>query len=144
MAVYVYPLALENLGQGNIDFANETVRYMFVDSTAGYTPAPYEEYVADLAAGVELAGSGHSRVILANPIWYRDGTDMVFDADDPADVTATGGTAAGVIFFIDKGADAANILLCYDDSASLLPFTFTGVAQPVDWNANGIFRLAGG
>lgn len=124
--------------QGNIDLGTEPVKMLLVD--AGYTFDADHQFVADIVpATVELAGTGYSRVTLANAGVSQDDVNdrMVFDADDVTYGGFDAGTPAAAILYVEKTDDSDSPLFLHIDDGGF-PVTPGGADFVVRWSDQGI------
>jgi hypothetical protein len=109
-----------------------TVKAYLAD-TGNYTYNGAHQFLTDLP----LIARVGSAVTLASKTFVNG----VFDAADISFLTVAGPNVEALILAIDTGVDATSRLVAYIDSAQGLPFSPSGVDQPVVWSASGIFAL---
>lgn len=130
----------KNIMNGNIDLDNDTIKVALV--TSDYTPnIDTHEAFSDITN--EVTGTGYTAGgnTIANAQVTQNNTDDVgvFDGDDVTWSNATI-TARGAIIYKDSGVASTSYLVAYldfttDQSSSVGTFE-------IQWNANGILRLA--
>ncbi len=84
---------------------------------------------------------GGARVGSPQTLASKTFVNGVFDAADLNFPGLTGVSVEALVLAIDTGSDATSRLVGYVDTATGLPFSPSGVDQPVVWNAAGIFGL---
>jgi hypothetical protein len=127
----VYPKWKEAIIQGaaNSSLAG-TVKAYLID-VGSYTYNAAHQFLTDVPSGARIG----TAVTLASKTYLAG----VFDAADLTFPTVSGTTVEAVIFVIDTGVEATSRLVAYIDSATGLPFTPSGIDQPLVWNVAGIF-----
>ncbi len=110
-----------------------TVNALLIDAGA-YTFSQTDEFLTSVPGGARIG----TAVALASKTFVNG----VFDAADINFVAVPGPTSVeALILYVSTGVDATSRLVLYVDTATGLPFTPSGVDQPVVWNASGIFSL---
>lgn len=132
MASVIYPKAKEQLWQGGIDLATDTIRAVLID-TGTYT------YNAAHNAYDDLSGVVGTE---SDAIGTKTFTDGVFDGANITFTAVTGATVEAIVVFVDSGTPSTDLLICYIDSASSgLPATPNGGDITVTWSGSGICAL---
>jgi len=138
VAVKWYLPALEAALEGNLNLLTADVRAVCVDA-ADYTFAETHDFLDDIPGGARVATSG----TLQNVTVAVTSGEVRVDADDIEIAGVTGDQFEAVVLYVhDGGADSARRLVCYIDSGTGLPFTPSGGAVLLRWNASGIAYLA--
>ena len=136
MANALYDLGREKFLNGQIDWTDNDIKVMLVD-TADYTPnLSTDEFEDDVTPGgaVEaLSGNFASKTTVAG----------VADADDITFSTVSGDVCEALVIFFDTGTPATSPLIAFIDTATGLPVTPDGGDITVTWDsgANKIFKL---
>jgi len=134
MANALYGLGRNKFLTGDIDFVNDTIKSILID-TADYTVSiDVDEFVDDIAAAAkvsEQALAGNSAAL------------GVADANDTTHSSVTGDTCEAIVLYKDTGTPATSPLIAYIDSATGLPVTPNGGDITIQWDsgANKIFKL---
>ncbi len=129
----LYPKWKEALLQGSPNSSlTGTVNAYLID-TGAYTYSPSHQFLSDVPGG--------ARVGSPLPLVTKTFINGVFDAVDLNFVTVSGPTVEAVILVIFTGVEATSRLVAFLDSGTNLPFTPTGVDQPITFDASGIFAL---
>lgn len=129
----VYPKWKEAAIQGSANSSLAgTVKAYLVD-LGNYTYSAAHQFLTDLPAPARVG----SPQTLASKTYVNG----VFDAADLNFPSLVGISVEALILAIDTGTDATSRLVAYIDNATGLPFTPSGVDQPVIWNAAGIFAF---
>lgn len=151
MAVTFYNNFKEQLLNGNIDFANNTLRVALLDNGTSYTPDPDNEVFVDdvLDGGVtaqEFTGSGYSRQTLGGVSVSQDNTDDegVVDANDTTFSSIDGATIQSALIYKQVGGDdttPGDDVLIGHYTSSDFPLTANGGDVTLQWNAEGIVNV---
>ncbi len=129
----LYPKWKEALLQGASNSSlTGTVNAYLID-TGVYVYSDAHQYLVDVP--------GPSRVGTPLALTSKTFINGVFDADDLNFLAVSGPNVEALIFAIYTGADATSRLVGYFDQAINLPFSPSGVDQPVLFDAAGIFAL---
>ncbi len=129
----LYPKWKEALMQGASNSSlTGTVNAYLID-TGVYIYSAAHQFLSDVAGGARVG----SAVTLVTKTFING----VFDAADLNFVGVSGSSVEALILAISTGTDSTSRLVAYLDSATNLPFTPTGVDQPVTFDAAGIFAL---
>lgn len=135
MASRCYNAGVNGIGNQSIDFLNDTIKVMLVNSA--YAHNPDSEFVSDIVAN-EVAGA--TRQTLGSKTVTKDNTNdrSVFDGADVTFPSVTAGsTVGGAVVFKDAGgADSGNTLLAFVELADTAT---NGGNIGVAFHANGIF-----
>lgn len=142
MANIRYTIATELLLKADLDFENDDIRIMLVDST---TTADTEEdttTIAGFSTLGELSGTGYVRKALASKTVTKDNANnqSYFDA---ADVTWTGinaGTAAAVLVYKHVTDDSDSVPIAYIDGGDF-PIVTNGGDITLRWASDGIVKI---
>lgn len=129
----VYPKWKEAIVQASANSSLAgTLRAYLVD-TGNYTYSAAHQFLTDLPAPARV---GNPQTLASKTF-----VNGVLDAADLNFPALTGVSCEALILALDTGADATSRLVAFIDTATGLPFTPSGVDQPVIWNAAGIFAL---
>ena len=137
MASNLYNPGLEKLLDGTIDFENDTINVLLVDTN--HTFDKTHDFVDDIVAN-EASGTGYSRKTLANASIALDaGNDRVeFDADNPSYTALDAGTIAAAIIFKQVNDDTDSPLIAQIDFADLVT---NGSDVELQINSEGLFYV---
>ncbi len=135
MANAVYGKAREKFLNGDIDWANDDIKAVLVDTAAYAVSIDSDEYLSSIPAGDRIATSGN----LAS----KTSTLGVADAADITFSTVTGDVSEALVIYKDTGDASTSPLIAYIDTATGLPVTPNGGDITVTWDngANKIFKL---
>lgn len=135
MANAVYGKAREKFLNGDIDWANDDIKAVLVDTAAYAVSIDSDEYLSSIPAGDRIATSGN----LAS----KTSTLGVADAADITFSTVTGDVSEAIVLYKDTGDAATSPLIAYIDTATGLPITPNGGDITISWDsgANKIFKL---
>lgn len=136
MANVMYGKTKEAAFSGLIDWVNDNVRFIFVD-TDTYTPDfDSDEFLSDIPPAAILYDS---------PSQLSGKTNVlgVCDADDVTIPTLTVSDADAIILYVYTGDDETSRLLCFIDTADNLPLTSAGDEVIIHWptGAKKIFGI---
>jgi len=135
MANAVYGKAREKFLNGDIDWANDDIKAVLVDTAAYAVSIDSDEFLSSIPAGDRIATSGN----LAS----KTSTLGVADAADVTFSTVTGDVSEAIVIYKDTGDAATSPLIAYIDTATGLPITPNGGDITIRWDsgANKIFKL---
>ncbi len=135
MANAVYGKGREKFLNGDIDWANDDIKAVLVDTAAYAVSIDGDEYLSSIPAGDRIATSGN----LAS----KTSTLGVADAADITFSTVTGDVSEAIVLYKDTGDAATSPLIAYIDTATGLPITPNGGDITITWDsgANKIFKL---
>jgi hypothetical protein len=138
MASIIYNRGLQIVQEGSADLDADTLKVMLL--TSSYTPDKTHNVLADVSTN-EVTGSGYTAggATLANVSVTEDDVNdrVTFDADDVTWTSATITARYAVIYDDTLASDP--LLFCFDfvsDQSS------SGADFTIQWNADGIFRVA--
>ena len=136
----VYNPGLLKLLDGTIDFENDTIKLLLVDTNHSFTKS--HEFVSDIVANeaTNSSGSGYERKTLANASIALDtGNDRVeFDADDISYTAIDAGTIASAIIYKEVTNDSDSPLIADIDFTDLVT---NGSDVDLQVNAEGFFYI---
>lgn len=138
----IYNSFLKALGDGNVSFANDTIRVMAVAET--YTFDMDHRTLADVdPATHEVTGTNYARIDIAgktstqddlNDLAKFDGESISWTAID------TNEKIKGLVVYRHVSDDTDGIPLLFVDSGGF-PINTNGADLTIDWNTAGIFRI---
>jgi hypothetical protein len=135
MANALYGKGRQKFLDGDIDWTNDNIKVVLVD-TADYTVSiDSHEFLSDVASG--------GRVATSNNIGSKTSTLGVADAGDVTFTAVTGDQSEALVIYKDTGSAATSPLIAYIDTATGLPVTPNGADITVTWDngSNKIFKL---
>ncbi len=137
MASNLYNPGLEKLLDGTIDFENDTINVLLVDTN--HTFDKTHEFVDDVDTN-EASGTGYSRKTLANASIALDAANdrVEFDADNPSYTALDAGTIAAAIIFKQVTDDTDSPLIAQIDFADLVT---NGSDVELQINSEGLFYV---
>ena len=136
MANALYPLGLESILEGSIEFGTDTFKIVLLNSSHSYNAA--HEFLDDINANAVATSSALTSVSTTSP-----GSGAV----DAADVTfsaLTGATCTAWVLFKDSGvASTSPLILHMDTEADTSAFSYTpnGSDFTIQFGSGGIFTL---
>jgi hypothetical protein len=134
MANVLYDPGRDAFLNGDIDYANDTIRVYLVD-TDDYTFSASHQYLSSVAAGGRVAFEA-----LAG----KSSTAGIADANDTVLSSVTGDECEALVLTSWSGVDTSSPLIGYIDTAAAgLPVTPNGGDITITWDngANKIFKL---
>jgi len=137
MASNLYNPGLEKLLDGTIDFENDTINVLLVDTN--HTFDKTHDFVDDIVAN-EASGTGYARKTLANAAIALDAANdrVEFDADNPSYTALDAGTIAAAIIFKQVTDDTDSPLIAQIDFADLVT---NGSDVELQINSEGLFYV---
>lgn len=129
----IYPKWKEALMQAGANVSLALTVNAYLVDTAAYTYSAAHQFLTDLPAP--------ARVGAAVTLTSKTFVNGVFDAADLNFVAVSGPDVEAMILAVYTGVDATSRLVAYIDSAINLPFTPSGLDQPVLFDVLGIFGL---
>lgn len=135
MANALYGIGRNAFLLGNIDWVNDTITAVLVDTGFPYTvQIDVHDFLDDIPAGARIATQAMAG--MSGALGVADANDTVFSS-------VTGATVEAVVIYKDTGAAATSNLIAYIDTATGLPVTPNGGDITVQWDsgANKIFKL---
>jgi len=137
MASNLYNPGLEKLLDGTIDFENDTINVLLVDTNHSFDKT--HDFVDDIVAN-EASGTGYARKTLANAAIALDAANdrVEFDADNPSYTALDAGTIAAAIIFKQVTNDADSPLIAQIDFADLVT---NGSDVELQINSEGLFYV---
>lgn len=135
MASNLYNPGLEKLLDGTIDYENDTINVLLVDTSHTFTKT--NEFVSDIVAN-EASGTGYSRKTLANKSLALDGDQVEYDADNPTYTALDAGTIASAVIFKQVTNDADSPLIANIDFPDLVT---NGSDVELLINIDGLFAV---
>ena len=138
MANAVYPLCKQHILQADIDFPDDDVVLVFID-TLDYTYNAAHSALTNIPASARITVGGASPVLASKTV-----LSGVFDAADITASAVTGDEFEAIVLYQSASTEATSYLICYiDTNVSGLPLTPNGGNVTVTWDngANKIFAL---
>lgn len=134
MANALYDTGRDAFLNGNIDWVNDTITGVLVDTGAYTVNLATDDFLADIAVGARIATQAMAG--MSTSAGVADANDLVFS-------TVTGTSVEAVVIYRDSGSAATSQLIAYIDTATGLPVTPNGGNITVQWDngANKIFKL---
>ena len=135
MANAIYDLGREKFLNGDIDWTNDDIKLVLID-TADYTvDLANDEFHSDITGAGIVATSGN--------LSGKTSVIGVADADDVTLTSVTGDECEALVIYKDTGVSSTSPLIAYVDTATGLPITPSGSDITIVWDAgsNKIFKL---
>lgn len=137
MANTLYDNARKLFLEGQLNWANDTIKVTLVD-TGAYTPIfANHKFFADVAPAARITGAG---VTLTS----KDTAGGAADAADVTFTSVTGPSIEAIVIYKDVGGDASQSpLIAFIDTGTGLPITPNGGDIIVTWDngPNKIFKV---
>lgn len=135
MSNALYGKAREAFLNGDIDWINDTIKVLLVDTDDYSVSIDVHDFLDDIPAT--------ARVATSSALGTKDSTLGVADAADLTFVSVSGDPCEALVIFKDTGTESTSALIAYIDSATGLPVTPNGGNITVQWDsgANKIFKL---
>lgn len=135
MASGLYAFGRESFLNGDIDWASDNIKVLFVDSADYTVNLATHQYHSDVTGAGIVATSGN--------LSGKTSTGGVADASDLTVSTVTGDTFEALVIYKDTGVSGTSILIAYIDDYTGLPCTPNGSNITVAWpnDSNKIFKL---
>lgn len=134
MANALYDKGRDEFANGNIDWVNDTIKAVLVDTADYSVSLTTHDYLDDIAASARVAtGTLASKTTAAGVV---DAANLVLS-------TVSGDEAEALVIYKDTGVESTSTLIAYFDTASGLPITPNGGDITIEWDdgANKIFKL---
>ena len=141
MANFAYTHALALLLKGDIDFENDDIRVMLIDSTTTADTEKDVSFIGDFSTLGELSGTGYVRKALGTQVVNQDDPNDrgEFDAADIVWTAINAGTAQAMLIYKHVTNDADSIPIAYVDTGGF-PISTSGGDVTIQWNAQGILQ----
>lgn len=129
MAAAWYGKALEGLANKQIDWINDAIKCVLVDSGAYTLAINTDTFLSDIPGGARISTTAN--------LGSKTNTLGVLDAADTVFTSVSGVTSEYVVVYQDTGAAGTSRLLFIYDAGGL-PITPNGNNITVTWNASGM------
>lgn len=140
MASNLYNPGLLKLLNGSIDFANDTIKVLLVNTSHTYDKT--DEFVSDIVANEasNVSGTGYERKTLASKTLTLDAANdrVEYDAANPTYTSIDAGTIAAAIIYKEVTNDADSPVIAQIDFADLVT---NGSDVELQVNADGLFTV---
>jgi len=135
MANALYGKGREAFLAGDIDWINDDIKCVLVDTDTYTVSIDVDEFLDDISAGNRVATSGNFTSLTAT-LGVADAANITFSS-------VTGDVSEALVIYKDSGVEATSNLLAYIDTATGLPVTPNGGDITITWDsgANKIFKL---
>ena len=134
MANALYDLGREKFLNGEIDWTDDDIKLLLVD-TGDYTVnLATHEFHSDVSSGIEATSGNFAS---------KTTTAGVADAADIVLSSVSGAQSEAVIIYKDSGLSSSSPLIAYIDTATGLPVTPNGADITIEWDSGSdkIFKL---
>lgn len=135
MANALYDLGREKFLNGEIDWTDDDIKLLLVD-TADYTVnLVTDEFHSDVTGAGIVATSGNF-ASKTTALGVADAADVIL-------TSVSGDVSEAVVIYKDSGVSATSPLIAYIDSATGLPVTPNGSDITIEWadTSDKIFKL---
>lgn len=135
MANTLYDEARRAFLEGEINWLNDTIKVILVDTGSYTINVTTHKYLSDIPTS--------ARVTAPVTLTAKDTTGGAADAADVTFPSVSGNSIEALVIYIDTGVEATSKLLAYIDTATGLPITPNGGDIICVWDngTNKIFRL---
>lgn len=133
MPTGLYDLGRQAFLDGDIDWSLDTIRVVFIDTSAYTVNLVAHQFLADVPAPARVG----TPAALVN----KTSTIGIADADDVVFVALAGPSCEAILIYKDTGLEATSRLIWYCDTGVGLPFQPGGTNVTLTWSAQGIFKL---
>jgi hypothetical protein len=130
----MYQKGLQAFLEGKIDWINDTIKAVLVDSADYTLDITNHEFLSDVPAAARVATA-----TLAG----KTSTNGVADASDTTFTAVSGDPCELVLLYVDTGVAGTSRLIMAIDTAGGLPVTPSGANVTIEWGntAVKIFKL---
>jgi hypothetical protein len=134
MSNALYDWGRDAFANGNIDWVNDTIKAVLVDTAAYTVDLANDQYITDIPSGEQVA-----EVALTS----KSTSAGVCDAADATFTLVSGDQSEAIVLYKDTGTPSTSPLIAYIDTATGLPITPSGGDIVIEWDngANKIFKL---
>ena len=140
MASNLYNPGLLKLLDGTIDFANDTIKVLLVDTS--HTFDKTDEFVSDIVTNeaANVSGSGYERKTLGSKTVLLDAANdrVEYDAANPTYTAIDAGTIAAAIVYKEVTNDSDSPIIAQIDFADLVT---NGSDVELQVNTDGLFTV---
>jgi hypothetical protein len=136
MANGLYDAARASFLNGDIDWTNDDIRAILVDTGAYTVNLGTHDFLDDIPGG--------ARIAVSSALGSKTSTAGVADAADVTFTAVSGATVEAVVIYKHTGTDSTSNLIAYMDTGMTgLPVTPNGGDITVQWanTTNRIFKL---
>lgn len=135
MANTLYDFARQRFLEAQINWLNDTVKVILVDSGAYTVQTAIHQYLSDIPTSARIAGP----VTLTG----KSTAGGAADANDCTFTSVSGNSIEAIVIYSDSGSEATSPLIAYIDTATGLPITPNGGDIIVTWDngTNKIFKV---
>lgn len=134
MANALYDKAREGFLKGDIDWLNDTIKVVLVDTA---------DYAVDLTSHVNLDDVPLAARVAMATLANKSAANGAADADDVTFSSVTGDDCGALVIYKDTGTESTSPLIAYLDDGFSLPVTPNGQDIVVQWSDvySRIFKL---
>ena len=140
MASNLYNPGLLKLLDGTIDFENDTIKVLLVNTSHTYDKT--DEFVSDIVANEasNVSGTGYERKTLASKTVTLDAANdrVEYDSANPTYTAINAGTIAAAIVYKEVTTDSDSPIIAQIDFADLVT---NGSDVELQVNADGLFTV---
>jgi hypothetical protein len=140
MANRAYPIGLQQMAQGTIDWINNDIRVFGV--TSSYTYSAAHDFLDDVTVGHRVGTAG----ALLSKTATVSGTDTILDAADITITNSANATVAAIIIYKHETTNTettSRLLIFIDTTGGGTPISVAvnGVNYTITFAATGILRF---
>lgn len=126
MANIMYNKAKEAIMTASVDWVNDDIRLLIVDTSVYTINVDTDEFVSDIP-------NGAIKVVAPSSLTNKTCVLGVCDADDYTIYGATANNASAIVVYVYTGDISSSRLLLFIDSALGLPFDISSVDVLIQW-----------
>ena len=134
MATALYDKGRSAFAKGDIDWINDTIKAILIDSADYIVNLATHDFLDDVAGAARVA-----TVELTN----KSVAAGVCDCDNPTFADVSGDAFEAVVIYKHTGVEGTSQLIAYIDNSAQLPMTPIGgdIEMNIDSGANKLFKL---
>lgn len=134
MANALYDKGRDHFLNGNIDWVNDTIAAILVDTDDYTVDLVNDEFLTSVPAGARVA---------TGTLSSKSSTAGIADAADLTLPSVSGDVSEAIVLYKNTGVEGTSNLIAYIDTASGLPVTPNGGDITITWDngTNKIFKL---
>lgn len=134
MANALYDAGRDAFANGNIDWVNDDIRLLLIDT---------DDYTVDLAVHDNLDDVAAGSRVATQALAGQSTSAGICDATDTTFSSVSGDESEALIIYLHTGTESTSTLIAYIDTATGFPITPSGGDIIVQWanTTNKIFKL---
>lgn len=133
MANALYDKAREKFLKGLIDWTNDTIKAVLLDSSEYTVNLATDEFLDDIPQA--------ARFSFSTPLSNKTTSSGIAGADTVTFDNVAGPSCEAVVLYVDTGDESTSSLIAYIDTAMGLPIIPNSSDIVVNWSNGRIFKL---